>query len=499
VNVLPIFGEDGKPVATRTTLADITERKRAEQALEAARRDAEAASQAKSEFLARMSHELRTPLNAILGYAQLLQRDSALGAPQSAQIETIRRSGEHLLTLINDVLDLARIEAGKLDVAAVDTDLGALVRDVSAMFRQRAELAGLTFLSELTPPHPQLVRADDRRLRQVLINLLGNAVKFTPSGQVRLAVRSTQLDRDRWRIAFEVADTGIGIAADDLERIFDPFYQVAGRSSEGIGLGLAITRRLVEAMGGELAVASEPSVGTTFTLTIEADGRAIESTRAERHVQRYGGPRRSILVVDDNADNRAVLAGWLAPLGFDVREAAGGEAAVAEVARVAPDVVLMDLVMPGDDGLAATARLRALDLPRPPRVVAVTANAFEETRRRSLAGGCDAFLTKPVDFDQLRATLGSLLGLDWQYAAAPETRARVAAGAVPSVSAAQLLELHDFARAGDVMALEARVEALSGDPRHAAFAAELRPFVARMDLRGIERWLKPLLSKGGAT
>ena len=156
------------------------------------------------------------------------------------------------------MLDLARIEAGKLDVAAVDTDLGALVRDVSAMFRQRAELAGLRFHSELAAPHPQLVRADDRRLRQILINLLGNAVKFTSAGEVRLAVRSTPLDSDQWRIVFEVTDTGIGIEADELQRIFDPFYQVAERNSEGIGLGLAITRRLVEAMGGQLNVNSEP-------------------------------------------------------------------------------------------------------------------------------------------------------------------------------------------------------------------------------------------------
>jgi len=499
VNVLPIFGEDGKPVATRTTLADITERKRAEQALEAARREAEAASQAKSEFLARMSHELRTPLNAILGYAQLLQRDAAIGATQRMQIETIRRSGEHLLTLINDVLDLARIEAGKLDVAAVDTDLDALVRDVSSMFRQRAENAGLEFHSELLAPRPQLIHADDRRLRQVLINLLSNAVKFTPAGEVGLRVRSTHLDGDQWRIGFEVADTGIGIASDDLTRIFDPFYQVAGRNSEGIGLGLAITRRLVEAMGGELSVASEPNVGTTFTLTIEVSGRATDPTRAERQVQGYGGRRRSVLVVDDNADNRAVLAGWLAPLGFDIEEAADGETAIAAVAKRRFDAVLIDLVMPGPDGFAATARIRALELANQPRIVAVTANAFEETRRRSLAEGCDAFLTKPINFAELRTTLGSLLELEWQYSGAIEPHAvHSSETAPPSMSPARLAELHALARAGDVMELEARIDGLLAEPEHAAFATELRAFVDRMDLRGIERWLAPLLHEGGA-
>jgi PAS domain S-box-containing protein len=468
VNVLPIFDEEGKPVATRTTLADITERKRAEQALEAARQGAEAASQAKSEFLARMSHELRTPLNAILGYAQLLVRDAGIGAAQRAQIETIRRSGEHLLTLINDVLDLARIEAGKLEVAAVDTDLGALVRDVSAMFRQRAEHAGLRFHSELTAPYPQLVRADDRRLRQILINLLGNAVKFTPAGEVRLAV---------------------GWAP-----------RPAARNSEGIGLGLAITRRLVEAMEGELAVESEPGVGTTFTLTIEtqAQGTASEPAHMARHVDGYRGPRRRVLIVDDNADNRAVLAGWFVPLGFDVHEAADGEAAVRAAAELMPDLVLIDLVMPGVDGLAATARIRAREGASRPRIVAVTANAFEEARRRSLAEGCDAFLTKPIDFEQLRAVLGELLGLEWRFAGAAEPATRAAAAAVPpSVPPGQLAQLLELARAGDVMALEARVEALAAEPQHAAFAADLRALVAHMDLRGIEHWLKPALSKEG--
>jgi CheY-like chemotaxis protein/anti-sigma regulatory factor (Ser/Thr protein kinase) len=405
------------------------------------------------------------------------------------------------LTLINDVLDLARIEAGKLDVAAVDTDLGALVRDVSAMFRQRAEHAGLRFHSELTAPYPQFVRADDRRLRQILINLLGNAVKFTPAGEVRLAVRSTQLAIDRWSVVFEVADTGVGISAQDLQRIFEPFYQVAARNSEGIGLGLAITRRLVEAMGGELVVASEPGAGTTFTLTIETQtqGGAGAPPRTVQPVDGYLGPRRRVLVVDDNADNRAVLAGWLAPLGFEVHEAADGETAVSAAAELRPDVVLIDLVMPGVDGLAATARIRALENANRLSIVAVTANAFEEARRRSLAEGCDAFLTKPIDFEQLRAVLGELLGLEWQLARAAEPIKRAAAAGVPpSVPPAQLAELLELARAGDVMALEARAEALAAEPQHAVFAADLRALVARMDLRGIEHWLKPALSKEGA-
>jgi len=230
---------------------------------------------------------------------------------------------------------------------------------------------------------------------------------------------------------------GIGIGADDLKRIFEPFYQVAGRNSEGIGLGLAITRRLVEAIGGELVVASELGRGTTFALTLETEAQRGEAAlpRAERGVEGYRGRRRSVLVVDDNADNRAVLCGWLARMGFIVNEAADGEGAVAAVARLVPDLVLLDLVMPGVDGLAVAKQVRALELPRQPKVVAVTANALEEARRRSLAEGCDAFLTKPVDFDELCVTLGALLGLEWQYTDAVEPRPAYSSvpTAVPSV------------------------------------------------------------------
>ena len=476
-------------------MASTLQRCAAERELETARTGAEAASQAKSEFLARMSHELRTPLNAILGYAQLLQRDDELGSSQRMQIETMRRSGEHLLTLINEVLDLARIEAGKLEIALVDLDLGALVRDVGAMFKARAENAGLRFVCELEEPVPARIRADDRRLRQVLINLLGNAVKFTPAGgDVHLRVRARRAGSERWLLTFSVSDTGIGIAEADLPRIFEPFYQVLERKAEGIGLGLAITRRLVEAMAAELKVASEPGKGTTFTLTLETTelAGAVATSTPRRAVRGFAGERRTVLIADDHLENRAVLASYLVPLGFDVIEVEDGEAAVAAVAKSAPDIVLMDLVMPKLDGDGAVERIRALPLDAQPKIVAVSANAFEEARTKSLAEGCDAFLTKPVDFDELRRTLGALLNIDWQYDDAKRDDSSDAAAAA-DLPAERLAALYDLAHKGDVMALEAEIDTLAAEPAHAAFAAELRMYIARMDMRGAERRLEPLV------
>jgi PAS domain S-box-containing protein len=483
-------------------MASTLERCAAERELEQARQGAEAASRAKSEFLARMSHELRTPLNAILGYAQLLQRDTTLGAQQRQQVETVHRSGEHLLTLINEVLDLARVEAGRVEIELVELDLRALVRDVESMFRSRAEAAGLTFRAELGEPWPERVRADDRRLRQILINLLGNAVKFTPrGGEVTLRVEAERWAGDDWRLTFTVRDTGIGIAPADLERIFEPFYQVGPSSAEGLGLGLAITRRLAEAMDGELTVASREGKGTAFTLgltTAGSKGAAGGQRAAAATVTGYRGARRRILIADDVAENRALLASLLRPLGFDVTEAADGDAALDAVQAEAPDLLLLDLVMPGLDGFEVVQRLRAAHGPAP-RVVAVSANAFDEARQRALAMGCDSFMTKPVDVEQLLAVIAEQLELDWlcESARAPEEMAPAAAVDAAAPPLAQLLELRASARTGDVLAVGTQLDALAaGFP---AFTAELRGYTARFDLRSVERALAALIDNPGKT
>jgi len=477
-------------------MASTLERCTAERDLEQARQDAEAASRAKSEFLARMSHELRTPMNAILGYAQLLQRDTTLGAQQRQQIETVHRSGEHLLTLINEVLDLARVEAGRVEIELVELDLRALVSDVEAMFRTRAEAAGLEFRAALIEPSPERVRADDRRLRQILINLLGNAVKFTPrGGAVTLRVEAEQRTGDEWRLTFAVEDTGIGIAPADLERIFEPFYQVGPSSAEGLGLGLAITRRLAEAMHGKLGVTSGLGKGTAFTLTLATMG--TQRTSGSRPavaaaVTGYRGPVRRILIADDVTENRALLTSLLEPLGFDVSEAADGNAALAAVQSDAPDLVLLDLVMPGLDGFEVVRQLRAANGPQP-KVVAVSANAFDEARQRALAMGCDAFMTKPVDVEQLLGVLAEQLSLEWlctgPHAGSAPAAAIAADAATPPLS--RLLDLRACARSGDVVALGIALDALASE--FPALTAQLRGYAARFDLRSVEQGLDALI------
>ncbi len=398
---------------------------------EAAERAAEEANRAKSNFLANMSHELRTPMNAILGFSQIMARDSAATPVQRENLGIILKSGEHLLALINDILDLAKIEAGKIDVDNQDFDLGELTGDLFTMFRLRAEAKGLRLVFDQPSLFPRFVRSDPGKLRQIIINLVGNAIKFTPKGQVslKLSVISLNHGSDHLRLLFEIADTGPGIAPEDLDRIFHPFEQARHKHlAEGTGLGLAISREYVHLLGGSLTVDSTVGQGSTFRFSILCQPvdsgcvpvLSVPATRIES-IEHAGNFR--ILVVEDQPDNRRLLKILLAPFGFQYREAADGREAVNAVREWQPHLILMDRRMPVLNGMDATREIRQLSLASQPIIIAVTAHAYEEERQEILAAGCDAFLSKPFRERELFDLLARHLDIRVRYAAVPEEEA----------------------------------------------------------------------------
>jgi signal transduction histidine kinase/DNA-binding LacI/PurR family transcriptional regulator/DNA-binding NarL/FixJ family response regulator len=445
-----------------------------------ARDAAEVANRAKSRFLANMSHELRTPLNAVLGYAQILRRDPALTPAQHGGLDTIRRSGEHLLELINGVLDLARIEAGKAEVFTDTVELHPLLQHVADIIRVNAQDKGLQFRLEVAGGVPLAVDVDGKRLVQVLLNLLGNAVKFTERGQVTLAVAPLAGDPGRVRLRFSVADTGIGIAADHLPAIFRPFEQAADvqRRYGGTGLGLAISRQLVLLMGGDIQVDSTPGRGSLFWFDLD-----VTRTRAEPAarppaplplIRGYAGARRRILVVDDVSVNRSAVIDFLRPLGFEMHEADGGEAGVQAAQSLRPDLILMDSVMAGVDGLEATRRLRRIPALRDVPVFAVSASASDTDQQASLANGASAFLPKPIDLDRLLADIGTWLQLDWITDGAPPSPAADALSP-RRLPPDELDELIRLAQLGNMRRLRERADHLDAlDAAYRPFAQQLR-------------------------
>ncbi len=421
-------------VRERTTeLADAKER-------------AEAANRAKSDFLANMSHELRTPLNAIMGFSRLVSREENLPPDQRENLRIIRSGGEHLLNLVDDVLDMSKIEAGRTTLHERNFDVWRLLDDVEDMFRLKAEEKGLDLAFHRETGVPRCARADDGKLRQVLVNLLGNALKFTKAGGVTVRVgaslvdarsreaqppqiarcragRPRRMDRSREKnlqgvaLAFSISDTGEGVAPDELGSLFDPFAQTeSGRKSrQGTGLGLPISRKFVRMMGGDVTVESEVGKGTVFRFRIRvapAQGAVIEAARPDRRVIALapGQPRYRILIVDDEESSRLLLLKLLAPAGFDLREAGSGREALEIWREWEPHLILMDMRMPGMDGFESTKRIKSATNGGAVHIIAVTASVFEEERAEMLSAGCDDFVRKPFRgsriFDVIRRRLG---------------------------------------------------------------------------------------------
>jgi signal transduction histidine kinase/CheY-like chemotaxis protein len=397
-----------------------------------ATRQAQAANQAKSTFLANMSHELRTPLNAILGFSQLISRSRSLPSEHQDNLSIITRSGEHLLTLINQVLDLSKIEAGRTTFNETSFDLHCFLDDLEDMFQLRAEDKGLHLLFERTPDVPQFVCTDEVKLRQVLINLLNNAIKFTYEGGVSVRVRSVigngedssnyQLPITNYQLQFEVEDSGAGIAPEELDSLFEAFMQTrtGQQSAEGTGLGLPIARSFVQLMGGEMTVSSQVGHGSLFKFDIQVSVVETAHSQSQQPTRRAVGlkpnqPTYRILIVDDRWDNRQLLIKLLSPFGFELLEATNGQQAIEIWENCSPHIILMDMRMPVMDGYEATKRIKATTKGQATAIVAVTASSFEEQRAIILSTGCDDFIRKPFREADIFDALHKHLGVSFVY------------------------------------------------------------------------------------
>ncbi|MBW9332185.1 response regulator [Herbaspirillum sp. RU 5E] len=486
---------------TNLLLQEIEAHKQTDAELQRAKEAAESANLAKSRFVAGMSHELRTPLNSMLGYAQILHVDATIPPARKEAIAIIRRSGEHLLSLIDGLLDIAKIEAGKMRLASDELALEAFLEQIVGMFAPQAEQKGLHFRFEKSGRLPQIVHADQKRLRQILINLLGNAVKFTDHGGVTLKLRYAR------EIAyFDVIDTGIGIADEDLERIFLPFERSSAanlREDIGTGLGLAISRMLVHIMGGELSVQSQVGQGSSFHLKIYLPEVHVPRPRLklEDQMSGYAGPSRHILVVDDQASQRRLLRDMLMPLGFVVSEADSGLACMERLGREVPDLILLDIAMPQMDGWTVARAIRARGLAHLP-ILLVSANAFENLHERNEPPLVNDFVVKPVSYNELLAKIRQHLKLDWVAQATPEVPpslvpANAQATAQPLMlvpphdKLATLLELGSIGYAKEILR---QLDAMERQqPAYLPFTTELRQLVKQFRLNEYVTRIKELI------
>ena len=379
----------------------------------------EVANQAKSAFIANMSHELRSPLNAILGFAQIMTRSQSLPSEHLQSVSIINSSGEHLLALINNVLDLSKIEAGRITLNEKNFDLYRLLDDIHDMFQLKAADKGLQLLLEPAPNLPHYIRTDEIKLRQILINLINNALKFTSTGGI--SVRGQKIDASK--IVIEVEDTGPGIAPEDLDKLFEAFSQTESgkQAQEGTGLGLSISRKFVQLMGGEMRVSSQVGQGTIFSFDINVEQVEATEVESQQVNQRRiialepNQPRYRILIVDDKSVNRQLLVKLLSPLGFELAEASNGKEAVDISEQWQPHLIWMDMRMPVMDGFEATQTIKATTTGQTTAIIALTASVLEEERAVVLSAGCDDFLRKPFREDQIFQAMEKHLGVRYVY------------------------------------------------------------------------------------
>ena len=504
---------------------DLTEHKRIEKELKAARDAAEVASRAKSEFLANMSHELRTPLNGILGYTQILRRDQSLQEHQREEIEIIHRSGELLLLMINEILDLSKIEARKVMLEPKKFHLPDFLKRLIELTSIRADNKGITFECDFSPELPLIVYGDENRLRQVLLNLLSNAIKFTRRGGVFFRVGYSTSDSDQFPVAyrplrgirFEIEDTGIGIPPEHLDDIFSAFHQVQNKryQVEGTGLGLAISQKLVHIMGRELHVKSIVGQGSTFwfdlvlsqelqdTDLLDVSRRGQEQADELHNIVGVKGDAHKVLIVDDKEANRGLLKKMLVPLGFDIEEAVDGNEALLKVSSYQPDLILMDLVMPVMNGFEATQAIRQMPDMKAPVIIAISASVSKQTQEESLKAGCNAYIAKPFRLEDLLQLMQAYLKLEWLYTNEARGNDDQRASAFSHKHDAHVLketfspppqedirELFRLAMRGDVKNLQERAKKLQTQhPECADFGKNLYRLAKELQIDDIQEFL----------
>ncbi|MEM7347974.1 MAG: ATP-binding protein [Chloroflexota bacterium] len=483
---------------------------------EEARAAAEKMSDSKSAFLANMSHELRTPLNGILGYTQILNREPTLTISQQRGLDVIERSGNHLLTLINDILDLSKIEAGKMEIHATDFHLPTLLNSVNDIIQIRAEEKGLNYKYNFQDNLPTWICADRTRLYQVLLNLLNNAVKFTKTGRVTFQVsqlplvetsNSPEQNLSASQTRFLVKDTGIGLTAAQQAVIFDPFEQTGSHNQrlEGTGLGLTISRTFIELMDGVLNIESTYGQGSTFwfDIALPAGHQQTTTTEVQRQIIGYEGQRQTILVVDDVTENRGVLVHILEAVGFEIMEASDGFEALAKAEEFQIDAVITDLLMPGMNGFELAQRLRQTDSQQDLVIFATSASVFLDNKEESLTSGCDAFIEKPIQATILFNLLQRHLNLTWRYAEEDDQSTSEPTEEAISITPPPeeiLKHLYRLALRGDVEILQREVTKLATEaPQFEPFATAIQALIEKLAVGHIRRFIKQHLDKETAS